>query len=224
MKLKDEYAQEMMEQFEKDWKALQENLEKEICGVKFSDVIDLIERIHADTGMTDAYDDLFEEADLWTKFSEYDLHVRKNTESIVREYNRFYNNLWSAFEGNGRCQLVRFEIDGGGEKPIYRYVISTVDLFNIEAYSFYQKVVRRLSDNHVVNVEYKTLHMDEYMKLMNELAKMSNYKEFMGLMLLENDVYKNAYDTAEGCDDLDRFKSMTIKELKKLIAKERKRD
>ena len=63
------------------------------------------------------------------------------------------------------------------------------------------------------------------MKLMNELATKSNYKEYMGLMLLEDDVCKKAYDNAEGCsDDLDSFKFMKMDDLKKLIAKENKRD
>lgn len=222
MKTKTEYIEEIQNNFEKDWEALQKNLQKEIQGVKFADVFDLVERIHADVKMDMEYRRMLGERDLWTKFSEFDLYVRKNTESIVREFNRLYDNLSYIFQDDGQCNIVKLTLNGG-LKNFNRYLVSTRDLYNIDEYSFKMIILGREQGLDFIDAEYKSLNMDEYLNLMKLIASRSSYKRDKEFVFFDDKLYDGFYNSVERCDDIDIFHGFDMKKLVKRSEKEKKK-
>ena len=219
MKLKAEYLEEIKNQFEQDWNTLQENLKQEVQGVKFSDVFDLTERILADENMKMEYSRIFQEANLWTKFNESDLYVRKNTESIVREYNRLYDNLSYIFNDDGQCNIIKFTSKGSRNQFTY-YLVTTDDLYNMDEYTFTLKIVSRLFDKDIADIEYKSLGIDDYMKLMNLIASRKSYDSGDDFTFFKDNLYNEFYDSVEGFEDMDLFSKFTVKDLEKHLKKE----
>jgi hypothetical protein len=164
---------------------------------------------------------MFGEYDCFTSFSEFSLCAKTGSESIVREFNKLYGNLAYTFNDDGSCKIVKITLDGGPGN-VHRYVVSTADLFNIDAYSFRHRILRRTMGD-FVKAEYKTMGMDDCYRLMDMIATPSNYCKHGDFVLFDDKHYGEFYDSVEGFEELDVFRGFTTRQLKQLITKEKKR-
>lgn len=224
MKTKEELFTTVKEQFDKDWAELQKNMEEEICGRKFSEIIDVTDGILADRKRRYEYDKMFEERSVFTSFNDFDLCIHTDR-SIVSEYNRLYANLVQAFLDDGQCNMVKLTLNGG-LKDFDRYLVTTDDLYGMTCFCFRTKILeRRGSGLDFIDAEYKTIGFDEYWKLLTMIADEGNYEEDKrcGFVFFKSEkFYEELYDSVEGDDMLYVFKGFKKDDVKKEIEKERK--
>lgn len=224
MKTKDELFITVKEQFDKDWAELQENMEKEICGRKFSEIIDVMDGILADRKRKYEYDKMFEEKSVFTSFNDFDLCIHTDR-NIVSEYNRLYANLVYAFIDDGRCNMVKLTLNGG-LKDFNRYLVTTDELYDMTCFCFRTKILERGGSGlDFIDAEYKTIGFDDYWKLLTMIADEGNYEEKKryGLVFFKSEkLYEELYDSIEGDDTLYVFKGFEKDDVKKEIENERK--
>lgn len=195
----------MVEFFDNDWNVFQGNLKESIDdGVKFADIVDLMEAIQGAGYREYQYHRLFHEGNVFTAFTDGELYVPLYSDNLVRDYNRLYRNLMYSFADDGTCSMVRLQLEGA--RKFNTYLISTDDLYNMNREMFYKRIMSRVIHGiTLIDAEYRHIGCYAYMCLMRMIASDENYVEDprAGFLFREN-LYDEFYDALEH-DELDVF-------------------
>ena len=196
IKTKKQYFEEVKAHFDKEWTEFRLNLKSNVDGVKFRDVVGLIEKINGDNQFQFNYWNLFHEAGVLDTNLQGDFFVPSDPGNMVREYNRLHENLNWAFCCEGSAYLVKATLQAD-MPPFIKYFVSTENLYCMGNPEIEEMILRRMGNMNmkVLGAECRTLDIQGYARLLETIADKDSYETRKGMALMRKNVYDGIFDS-----------------------------
>lgn len=198
IKTKKQYFEEVKAHFDKEWAEFRLNLKSDVDGVKFRDVVGLIEKINGDSQFQFNYWELFHEAGILETNVQGDFFVPSDSDNLVREYNRLHENLEWAFCCEGSAYLVKATVQAD-MAPFIKYFVSTEKLYCMGNPEIERMILRRMGNMNmeVLGAKCRSIDMQEYMLLLETIVDKKSYEKKNGTVLMKGDAYDAIFDSLD---------------------------